>query len=512
MNADRRSASLAESTLRNRQRKIGLLLACLAASTFSLSAADQVQSNAAPEKVLLLDSLGRVVEVSTNELSPDLQPSAREGLKNQIPDPVSGSSVAPEVQQRMEASRAGQVGVQFFPGVPPLLMPYLASKDEFGNTAVRPGALIPSVPLEPWVQAGKYGLSEFGFRYSLQQTLTCIGLTDVKQGDDSLSFYTFQLKSKWALFAAPDADTAGWISSEVDAKSGLGGAGATQDAKSNLGTLTDPTSIWNKINGFRMPELAWQESLRQGQIVLVAGMISQKNYLDANTYADSARSKFMNSGLINSQVLPLAQNNFGFNLQWQPWDEWYAMLGSSAGNAPVGTAPWTDFTWNDWSVPLEIGYAPRDVFGLGSGVYRLQPFVAGANGNTGGGVCLDLQQKLGPESPFGWFGRFGCGNAKVSATADEQVGTGFVMQGPFKHFVLGRTSNDLLGTGFVWSQPADSTKTVYHENEYVWETVYALQLTPFIKIQPDLQMIWNPTYHRDASRAMVFQLQIAVAW
>jgi hypothetical protein len=492
--------------------EIRFVISCLAASALSLSAAELVQSNAAPADVLLLDSLGRVVEVSTNAMSPSLQPSADVGLRHQIPESAEGSSMSPAVQRRLDTSRAGRFGLQWLPAVPPQLMPYLAGKDEYGNTAVRPGALIPDVPFEPWVQAGKYELSELGFRYSLQQTFTCVGMTGVKQGDDTLSYYTFQLKSKWALFDAPSASTAGWITSEVDAKSGLGTAGATQDAKSNLGTLTDPTSLWNRVNGFRLPELAWQESLRQGQIVLVAGMVSQRNYLDANAYADSARSKFLNSALVHSQVLPLAQYNFGFNLQWQPADEWYGMLGASAGNASAGSDPWTGFNWNDWSLPLEIGYAPRDFLNLGPGVYRVQPFVAGNDGNTGGGLCFDLQQKLGADSPFGWFGRFGFGDAKVSSGARSQVGTGFVMQGPLKHMVLGRTSNDLLGTGFVRSQPSDSAKTVYHENEYVWETVYALQLTPFIKIQPDLQLVWNPAYHGDTSHAVVFQLQIAIAW
>src|SRR5208282_5185254 len=121
-------------------------------------------------------------------------------------------------------------------------------------------------------------------------------------------------------------------------------AGDTQDAKSNLGTLTDPDGIWSSVNGFRVPELAWQQSLRDGEIVVVAGMVSQRNYIDGNAYADSGRSKFMNSALIHSQVLPLARYNFGLNLQWQPLEEWYAMVGGSMGNTPSGNAPWTGFS------------------------------------------------------------------------------------------------------------------------------------------------------------------------
>jgi hypothetical protein len=468
-----------------------------------------VESNSVPGNLLLLDSLGRVVSVPTNEVPSALRPAAGMKMEHQIPNPTTGASMPQEIMQRVGA---GAPGFQFFPAQRPPLMPYLASQDEYGNTAIRPGALFFFTPLEGPVQNGKYWLSEYGFRYSLEQTFTFVSMSDVMKGDSDLAYYTFDLKSKWALFNAPEAGTAGWISSQVEAKTGLESAGNTQSAKSNLGTVTDPTGIWSGVNGFRVPELAWQQSARHGEIVLVAGMVSQRNYIDANAYADSGRSKFMNSALINSDVLPLAQYNFGLNLQWQPMDEWYAMAGASMGDAPAGNAPWTDYSSDNWSLPGEIGYAPRDFFDLGPGVYRIQPFAAEVDGSTGGGLCFDLQQQLGSDSPLGWFGRFGFGGKKVSDGAAAQAGTGFVVQGPFKHVLLQRTSNDLLGVGFVWSQPSSTTKTVYHENEYVLETVYALQLTPTIKIQPDFQMIWDPAFHKDTDHAMVFQLQLAMAW
>ena len=487
-----------------------VLTVALTAASVTTSAAGTGTSGPPPGDMLLLDSLGRVVKVPTNEVPSEFRPVAGVGMERQIPNPTAGSSMPLEILQRTHASAPG---FHFFPATPPLLMPYLASQDEYGNTAIRPGALVsPFVPLEGPVQNGKYRLSEYGFRYSLEQTLTYVNMTHVTKGDNDLGYYTFDLKSKWALFDAPDAGTAGWISSQVEAKNGLESAANTQSAKSNLGTVTDPTGIWSDVNGFRVPELAWQQSARHGEIVLVAGMVSQRNYIDGNAYADSGRSKFMNSALIHSEVLPLAQYNFGLNLQWQPVDEWYAMAGASVGDAKAGNAPWSDYSGENWSLPEEIGFAPRDLFDLGPGVYRIQPFAAEVDGATGGGLCFDLQQQLGSDSPLGWFGRFGFGGKKVSDGAAAQAGTGFVVQGPFKHVLLQRTSNDLLGVGFVWSQPSSTTKTVYHENEYVWETVYALQLTPTIKIQPDFQMIWDPAFHRDTDQAMVFQLQLAVAW
>jgi hypothetical protein len=133
------------------------------------------------------------------------------------------------------------------------------------------------------------------FSVAAKQTFTYVGMSGVMQGDNSLGYYTFDLKAKWAVFDASGAGTAGWISTQIEAKTGLGSAGDTQDAQSNLGTLPDPNGIWSSVNGVRLPELAWQESLRDGEVVLLAGMLSQRNYLD--------------------------------------------------GNAPAGSAPWTDFSW-----------------------------------------------------------------------------------------------------------------------------------------------------------------------
>lgn len=464
------------------------------------------QTNA--PKALLLDEMGRAVEVPTNQLPSALQPSTTNWI-NQMPTPVKGASMAPEVMERM---RQEPRKFEWFPATQPLLMPYLASQDEFGNTALRPGALIPFSPLEMVIQPTKYWLSEYGLRYSLQQTLTYVTMTGVDKGANNLGYYTFDFQGKWAVYSAPDPGMAGWVSTHVEAKTGLGASGEKEDARKNIGSITDPTGIWSDVNGIRVPELAWQQSARDGEIVLVAGVVNQGDYIDQNAYAQSGRSHFMNSALITSEVLPEPKYNFGLNLQWQPLDEWYAMAGWSAGDNGAGYAPWTDFSLNNWWLIGEFGYAPRDFLGLGPGIYRVQPFFAEVGGSTGGGLCFNLQQQLGEKSPFGWFGRFGFGGEDVSADAGAQIGTGFIWQGPMKHLVLQRTSNDLLGVAVVWSQPNSTTKTIYHENEYVLETFYSMQLLPTLKLTPDFQYVEHPAYNGKHDHSFVFQIQLALAW
>jgi hypothetical protein len=154
------------------------------------------------EEVLLIDSLGRLVIVPAAELSRALLPPADIGLRRQIPERTAkGAKVPREILQRMEEAREDRF--RLFPAVPPRLMPYLATQDEFGNTAIRPGALISSSVFDAVAQQAKYRLSEYGLRYSLQQTSTFADMTEVVSGDDTLGFYTFDLQPSGLCFTRP---------------------------------------------------------------------------------------------------------------------------------------------------------------------------------------------------------------------------------------------------------------------------------------------------------------------
>ncbi len=494
--------------------------ALMAAALLTRATADEA-TNAPPPGMLVIDPLGNPVAIPSNALPLGLLPPAELGLKSQEPTPNRGGSVPETVLQRQQESREGKEAFMFFPPYQPRLMPYLASQDQLGNTAIKPGPLLPASPLDVAVQQGKYWASEAGLRYSFQQTLTWVSLTDVMQGDDTLGYYTLSCQAKWAVFNAPAEGTAGWISTKISAKTGLGSAGETQSAARNLGCVADPAGIWSKVNGVRIPELAWQQSLCDGKLVAVAGMVNQSDYFDANSYANSGRGQFLNSALINSMVVPLPGYNFGLNLQWQPTAEWYGMIGSSVGNGRAGFAPWTDFARDSWSLLGEFGYAPRDFLGLGPGVYRLQPFVGQAEGNSvHSGFGVNFQQRLGRQSPFGWFGRYGRGGSErfhggdsTQADTGSQVGTGFVMKGPLEYVGLFPSrSHDGAGIGFVWSHPTSADQPLYHTDEFVLELGYVLQLTPTAKLQPDLQLVWNPVHNPDPGPATVFQLQLDLAW
>ncbi len=73
-------------------RKLFLAIA-LAAMPVTSFAAETDTSGSSSDDMLLLDSLGRVVRVPTNEVPSALQPPTNIGLLRQIPNPTKGASV-----------------------------------------------------------------------------------------------------------------------------------------------------------------------------------------------------------------------------------------------------------------------------------------------------------------------------------------------------------------------------------------------------------------------------------
>ena len=338
--------------------------------------------------------------MSTNEVHRSLHPPTAVGVGRQIPAPTKGAPQSEDVRQRIVESKSGQETLQWFPATPPVLAPYLGNLDEFGNTAIQPGGFFSTDPLSQMAQAGKYWLSGLGLRESFYQSLTTVRMSDTASGSSTLQYYAADFLGKWAVFEVPDGGPAGWLSTEVNVQLGLSPASRTQSPQGNLGAVVNPQANVFGPNGLWMSELAWQQSLLDGRLVLLAGLVDQGNYLDANSYANNSQAQFLNGAFVNSSVLPLPSNNLGLSVQWQPTSSWYVLFGTGANNQPPGQSPFQNLSLHDWSYLLELGLTPKNVLGLGPGVYRLQPFLATVSGQTQAGAGFERAAAARAELAF----------------------------------------------------------------------------------------------------------------
>ena len=159
------------------------------------------------------------------------------------------------------------------------------------------------------MQQGKYWLSAYGLRYSLAQTATFVNLTDVMQGDNVLGF-TFDLALKWTVFSAADSGPAGWISRKSK-PSPASGLRATTNRRATTSAphqphrhMVQPRRLADSGTG--MAAIASGTASRPGRRHGQPGQL-----LDVNAYANTGRGQFINSALIDSMVVPLANYNPG---------------------------------------------------------------------------------------------------------------------------------------------------------------------------------------------------------
>lgn len=464
------------------------------------------------QTVLRYDNLGNLVVTPKADVPSTLLPADAASLRYQIPRQAPGTTRPKALEERLEAQRAGEDQFTWFPRFHPKLGPYIAAPDAVGNTALRPGALIASTAEAEWIQAFKYKVSDFGLNYSLVQTVTWLTMDGVDSGDPSMGFYTLDWFSKWTVYSTAHGDEAGWLSSQVKVLEGFGSTRSRTVPKA-IGSLVNPASLWTGRNGVEVSEMAWQQSLAQGRVVAVAGIINQSNYLDLNTYANTARGQFLNSAFVNSMVVPLPAYSPSVNLQWQPQSSWYVMNGTSIGNIAAGRLPWVGWDDRSWSSVMEFGYVAKDFLGLGNGVYRAQPFLAQKDGPVRAGVGLNFQQRLGRNTPLGWFGRFGFGGVSGASSAANQVATGMILQAPLKHLgLITEQPNDGIGIAVCWSEPFRTGVANPAHDETAVELGYCFHLTPLIRIQPDVQFVIDPAYNPQRETAVVFQLQLDINW
>jgi porin len=86
---------------------------------------------------------------------------------------------------------------------------------------------------------------------------------------------------------------------------------------------------------------------------------------------------------------------------------------------------------------------------------------------------------------------------------------GVVLLGPTDAAFF-RGQQAYLAAGFYWLDSA--LQGTPNPQEYGFELTYVLQLTPTVTVQPDLQVILDPTFNAEHDTAVALTLQLNVVW
>ena len=263
----------------------------------------------------------------------------------------------------------------------------------------------------------------------------------------------------------------------------------------------DVTELW-----FEQHWMNDRLRLRMGKLDLSGGFECRgcPASFDANQYANDETAQFLNGALVNNPTIPFPDNGLGMMLYFSPLPGWYASAGAADAKGDARTTGFdTAFDGDhDYFYICETGIVPliRTDKGPMPGSYRIgvwhdrQPKSEwnGGSDDSDTGFYASFDQLVYRENTedkqgLGLFGRLGWGDDDIQANSFDS----FISGGMQYTGLLPEREEDKLGIGFAYGNTND--KGAFSANyENVVEAYYNAELTPWLRVTPDVQWVSNP--------------------
>ncbi len=273
--------------------------------------------------------------------------------------------------------------------------------------------------------------------------------------------------------------------------------------------------------GLHVAQLWIRRHFMDRRLSLTIGFLDFQTVLDRNVYANSEDKQFWNQTLDNNPLIPL-NIGLGVTLTFRPVD-WYTLI-VGAGDAqsvlykPGFSTTFHDESWfvgyveNDFSIslPSSRGSLPGNYrFGLMYDPRVRAVFPRGRYDRRMDGddcatyVSVDqllFREQRDSEQGLGVFGRFGYRTPQTNRVAR------FWSAGASYQGLLPGRDNDVLGAAFSLVRGSRLYRQRVNDdfdNETAYELYYAIQISKWLVITPDVQYIDNPGASSTMSHALV---------
>lgn len=220
------------------------------------------------------------------------------------------------------------------------------------------------------------------------------------------------------------------------------------------------------------------------------------------------RTDFIDFNHVTNATIPLPGNGLGGFMVYRPQPHMLLRLGAHDANADVQESGFDTYDGELFTI-LEAGIdtelLPRAPSGVPQGHFHVslwhQDERDDAGVDDGWGIASTLLQHFGRFTPYVRYG-YADVNADGPTPAKHMVNVGLVTDRVFGQ------SNDRVGLGFSWADPADSDL----DDQSAIDAYYRVQVTPEIQLGPTLEVVINPIRNPDEGTVVVYGLRARVAF
>lgn len=306
--------------------------------------------------------------------------------------------------------------------------------------------------------------------------------------------------------------------------------------RDEVGSLSTPATTWGSSEDYEIlvDKWWWRQRLLNDRVEFRLGkLLNIVDLFDVNAFAANQYSKFSNSWLTWNPTIPATKGIGAFVKTW-PTDWLYLQAGAmDPDQRPTRTGFDTAFHgpahfrgfWEFGFLPKYVGangtlpggyrfglwYDPqtKQIFRNTLGGERAVIYNSGDTGFYANFDQLLWKENNNPKDKqgFGIFGRYGFAHGDYNKL-EHFWSTGAQYEG-----LIPTRDKDVLGLGVaqgIMSRQFRNEINSRADRETVYELYYAIEVTPWLQITPDVQVITNPGGLKDGRDSLVGGLRVKI--
>jgi len=357
--------------------------------------------------------------------------------------------------------------------------------------------------LKPWVfLTGRLkkdlGL-EVGTSYSVlyqhsSKTISAQNENDAASG--VLEFF-----GHWNIFHSEDKKNPGFLGFKIKWSHTLFSEIPPTELNSEIGALWQTTSTFNKQT-LSLDQIWWQQSLFNEKVTFRLGKVDQSDFVDFYMYS-SAKRFFLNEAFSKNPTIPFPDPGFLGFITVKPNDIFYILFSLGDLRAEAGKISIKSFFKDrDYFKTLELNFAPLAKKIGYDGNYHIvfwhSDKIEDEGKPSSQGFNINISRTFADK--FGAFIRYGYSDGQFTEVK-QLLSLGFGISGPLNN------PGDFFGVAFAMGEPVDNSL----RTQFVFETLYRIQVTPIAQITPDIQLIINPSNNPNEDFLAVLGMRLIVS-
>ena len=381
-------------------------------------------------------------------------------------------------------------------------IPQFGGPSSVGGQLAEDASVVPQFRLQclqdqfqPWFDFKGRINEQIGLQFNVDESMFYQSATQ-SLGETDAASGLVRVFGQWELLGR-GSDHPGMLVFKAENRHRIGSAITPFDLGFEAGSILPTGTFFNEFN-LGVTNLFWKQYFFDRRLAVAVGRIDVTDFIDVYAMINPL-THFINLAFSTNPTIAVPNQGLGVAAGGMLTDHLYVQGGFSDANGQPTLAGWdTFFGDSEYFSYLEVGAtSSQDRLYLDNvhlTMWHVDPRRV-ADTPDSWGVAFTAQKFVDEK----WLPFFRCGYSDGEAALMQTTfSTGIGYQ---------RDNRDVAGVGLSWGSPADGSL----RDQFTSEAFYRFQLTQFLAVTPDVQLIVNPALNPTTDVLGFFGIRLRAA-